>query len=211
MEQANNTAQGQEQNVQQNTLPQGNQMNANTQQQNVQTTQNSTEGGNTNTTPSEPAEKMISKKLFDEKVSELSQKIKALEGEKRAKMTDDERAAAEKEEMVNELKNVQSELASLKTESSLIGAGIKPEISKGLASAIVSGDVSAIVEAIKATVADVEKETAAKTKREILENGAPKVPLGGSTGEQPDHNMDLVKNAVKKPETKPLTESKWFK
>ena len=211
MGQANNTAQGQEQNVQQNAQPQGNQMNVNTQQQNIQTTQNGTESGSTNTTPSEPAEKMISKKLFDEKVSELSQKIKALEGEKRAKMTDDERAAAEKEEMVNELKNVQSELASLKTESSLIGAGIKPEISKSLASAIVSADVSAIVEAIKATVADVEKETAAKTKREILENGAPKVPLGGSTGEQPDHNMDLVKNAVKKPETKPLTESKWFK
>lgn len=211
MGQANNTAQGQEQNVQQNTLPQGNQINANTQQQNVQTTQNSTEGGNTNATPSEPAEKMISKKLFDEKVSELSQKIKALEGEKRAKMTDDERAAAEKEEMVNELKNVQSELASLKTESSLIGAGIKPEISKSLASAIVSADVSAIVEAIKATVADVEKETAAKTKREILENGAPKVPLGGSSGEQPDHILDLVKSSVKKPETKPLTESKWFK
>lgn len=207
MGQANNTTQ--EQNVQQNTRPQGNQMNVNTQQQNVQTTQTGTDGGNT--TSSEPAEKMISKKLFDEKVSELSQKIKALEGEKRAKMTDDERAAAEKEEMVNELKNVQSELASLKTESSLIGAGIKPEISKGLASAIVSGDVSAIVEAIKATVADVEKETAAKTKREILENGAPRVPMGGATGEQPDHNLDLVKNAVKKPETKPLTESKWYK
>lgn len=207
MGQANNTTQ--EQNVQQNTQPQGNQMNVNTQQQNVQTTQTGTDGGNT--TPSEPAEKMISKKLFDEKVSELSQKIKALEGEKRAKMTDDERAAAEKEEMVNELKNVQSELASLKTESSLIGAGIKPEISKGLASAIISGDVSTIVEAIKVTVADVEKETAAKTKREILENGAPRVPVGGATGEQPDHVLDLVKNAVKKPETKPLTESKWFK
>lgn len=207
MGQANNTTQ--EQNVQQNTQPQGNQMNVNTQQQNVQTTQTGTDGGNT--TPSEPAEKMISKKLFDEKVSELSQKIKVLEGEKKAKMTDDERAAAEKEEMVNELKNVQSELASLKTESSLIGAGIKPEISKGLASAIIGGDVSAIVEAIKAAVADVEKETAAKTKREILENGAPKVPLGGGTGEQPDRILDLVKDSVKKPETKPLTESKWFK
>lgn len=207
MGQANNTTQ--EQNVQQNTQPQGNQMNVNTQQQNVQTTHTGADGNNTN--PPAPAEKMISKRLFDEKVSELSQKIKVLECEKKAKMTDDERAAAEKEEMVNELKNVQSELASLKTESSLIGAGIKPEISKGLASAIVSGDVSAIVEAIKATVADVEKETAAKTKREILENGAPKVPLGGGTGEQPDHNLDLVKNAVKKPETKPLTESKWFK
>ena len=209
MAQETNTTQSQQQNVQQNTQPQGNQTNANTQQQNAQTTQTGAEGGNTNSP--EPTEKMISKKLFDEKVSELSQKIKALEGEKRAKMTDDERAAAEKEEMVNELKNVQSELASLKTESSLIGAGIKPEISKGLASAIVSGDVSAIVEAIKATVADVEKETAAKTKREILENGAPKVPLGGGTGEQPDRILDLVKDSVKKPETKPLTESKWFK
>lgn len=209
MGQANNTVQGQQQNVQQNAQTQGIQTNTNTQQQNVQTTQTGTDGGNT--TPSEPAEKMISKKLFDEKVSELSQKIKVLEGEKKAKMTDDERAAAEKEEMVNELKNVQSELASLKTESSLIGAGIKPEISKGLASAIVGGDVSAIVEAIKAAVADVEKETAAKTKREILENGAPKVPLGGGTGEQPDHNLDLVRNAVKKPQTKPLTESKWYK
>lgn len=196
-------------NNQQNAQPQGNQMNVNTQQQNVRTTQTGTDGGNT--TPSEPAEKMISKKLFDEKVSELSQKIKVLEGEKKAKMTDDERAAAEKEEMVNELKNVQSELASLKTESSLIGAGIKPDISKSLASAIVGGDVSAIVEAIKAAVADVEKETAAKTKREILENGAPKVPLGGGTGEQPDRILDLVKDSVKKPETKPLTESKWFK
>lgn len=207
MGQANNMTQ--EQNVQQNTQPQGNQMNVNTQQQNVQTTQTGTDGGNT--TPSEPAEKMISKKLFDEKVSELSQKIKVLEGEKKAKMTDDERAAAEKEEMVNELKNVQSELASLKTESSLIGAGIKPDISKSLASAIVGGDVSAIVEAIKAAVADVEKETAAKTKREILENGAPNVPLGGGSVEQPDRILDLVKDSVKKPETKPLTESKWFK
>lgn len=207
MGQANNTTQ--EQNVQQNTQPQGNQMNVNTQQQNVQTTHTGADGNNTN--PPAPAEKMISKRLFDEKVSELSQKIKALEGEKRAKMTDDERAAAEKEEMVNELKNVQSELASLKTESSLIGAGIKPDISKSLASAIVGGDVSAIVEAIKAAVADVEKETAAKTKREILENGAPNVPLGGGSVEQPDRILDLVKDSVKKPETKPLTESKWFK
>ena len=206
MAQETNTTQSQ-QNVQQNTLPQGNRANA--QQQNVQATQTCTEGSNTNSP--EPTEKMISKKRFDEKVSELSQKIKALEGEKKAKMTDDERAAAEKEEMVNELKNVQNELASLKTESSLTSAGIKPEISKGLASAIVSGDVSAIVEAIKATVADVEKETAAKTKREILENGAPRVPMGGATGEQPDHNLDLVRNAIKRPEAKPLTESKWFK
>lgn len=209
MAQETNTTQSQQQNVQQNTQPQGNQTNVNTQQQNVQTTQTGTEGGNINSP--EPTEKMISKKLFDEKVSELSQKIKALEGEKKAKMTDDERAAAEKEEMVNELKNVQNELASLKTESSLTSAGIKPEISKGLASAIISADVSAIVEAVKVAIADVEKETAAKTKREILENGSPNVPMGSGTGEQPDHNLDLVKNAVKKPETKPLTESKWFK
>lgn len=162
------------------------------------------------TKPPVPEEKTVSKKLFDEKVSEMASKIKALEAEKRAKMTDDERAAAEKLEMENELNTVKNELMSFKTENALVSAGIKPETARTMSSAIVGGDVSAIVEAIKATIAEVERDTIAKTKMEILENGSPKVPLAGKTGGEVDPNIQLVKNAMKTSATKPLSESKWY-
>ena len=160
--------------------------------------------------PPVPEEKVISKKLFDEKISEMNSKIKALEAEKKAKMTDDERAAAERLEMETELSNVKNELLSFKTENALVSAGIKPEIARNLSVTIVGGDVSAIVEAIKATIAEVEKETAAKTKREILESGSPNVPLAGKGDEKNDPNIQLVKSVMKAPSAKPLSESKWY-
>lgn len=161
--------------------------------------------------PKAPEEKVIPKKLFDEKVSELTKKYKALEQQLKAKMTDEEKQAAENAEKDAEFQTLKNELAALKTESAFTAAGIKSEIAKSLSAAIVGADVSAIVEAVKSAVADIEKETTARVKRELLENGSPEVPVGNSSTEKPDPNIERIKRIVKKPDVKPLSESKWVK
>ena len=161
--------------------------------------------------PEEPTEKVVSKDLFDRKVSELNKKNKELEAQLRAKMTDDERKAAETSEKEAELQSIKNELAALKTESALTAAGIKSDIAKELSAAIISADVSAIVEAVKSAVSAVEKDTKAKTAKELLENGSPKVQAAGGSREKPDPNIEIVKGAVAKPKSTPLSESKWFK
>lgn len=182
----------------------------------VTTTENTSEpqtADNTQQTaePKAPEEKVIPKKLFDEKVSEMTKKYKALEQQLKAKMTDDEKTAAETAEKDAEFQALKNELAALKTESAFTAAGIKPEIAKSLSEAIVGADVSAIVEAVKSAAADIEKETTAKVKRELLENGSPKVPVAGGGAEKPDPNIERIKRIVKKPDVKPLSESKWVK
>lgn len=158
----------------------------------------------------EQAEKTISKKLFDEKMSDWNKKYKALEAQLKEKMTDDERKSAENDEREAEMQAIKNELAALKTESAFTAAGVKPETAKELSAAIVSGDASAIVEAVKSAITAAEKEAAAKTTRELLENGSPKVQTATGGTEKPDPNLDIVKSAVQKPKSKPLSESKWF-
>lgn len=161
--------------------------------------------------PKEPEEKVISKKLFDEKVSELNKKNKALEAQLKEKMTEDERKTAEKDERDAEFQALRDELTALKTESAFTAAGIKPEIAKSLSAAIVSADVSAIVEAIKSAVTEIEKDTTARVKRNMLENGSPNVQVAGGSTEKPDPNLDRVKKIMQKPTVQPLSESKWAK
>lgn len=158
----------------------------------------------------EQTEKTVSKKLFDEKVSELNRQKKALEEQLKAKMTDDERKSAENNEREAEMQAIKNELAALKTENAFTAAGVKPETAKELSAAIVSGDASAIVEAVKSAITAAEKEAAAKTTRELLENGSPKVQTATGSTEKPDPNMSIIKSAVQKPKSNPLSESKWF-
>lgn len=158
-----------------------------------------------------PEEKVVPKKLFDEKVSEMTKKCKALEAQLKEKMTDEEKKAAESSEKDAEFQALKSKFAALKTETELTAAGVKPEISKSLSAAIVSADVSAIVEAVKSAISDVEKDTTAKVKRELLENGSPKVPVTGGSKEKPDPNIAIVKSAINSnaPIT-PKEKSKWY-
>lgn len=160
--------------------------------------------------PEEQTEKTVSKKLFDEKVGELNRQKKALEEQLKAKMTDDERKSAENNERKAEMQAIKNELAALKTESAFTAAGVKPETAKELSTAIVGGDVLAIVEAVKSAITAAEKESAAKTTRELLENGSPKVQTATGSAEKPDPNLNIIKSAVQKPKSKPLSESKWF-
>ncbi|MCM1276052.1 MAG: hypothetical protein NC299_11935 [Lachnospiraceae bacterium] len=160
--------------------------------------------------PAEQPEKTVPKKLFDEKMSEWNKKTKALEAQLREKMTDDERKAAESTEKDAELQAMKNELAALKTESALTAAGIKPEIAKELSAAIVGADASAIVEAVKSAITVAEKEASAKATKELLEKGSPKVQTATGDKEKPDPNLALVKSAVQKPKSAPLSESKWF-
>lgn len=163
------------------------------------------------TKPDDAAEKVISKDLFDRKVSELNKKNKELEAQLKAKMTDDERKAAETSEKDAQFQELKNELTALKTESALTAAGIKPDIAKDLSTAIVSADASAIVEAVKSAMSVMEKEVSAKTAKELLEKSSPNVQAAGSGSEKPDPNLDIVKNAMSKPKTTPLSESKWVK
>lgn len=161
--------------------------------------------------PEETAEKVVPKDLFDRKMSELNKRNKELEAQLMAKMTDDERKAAETSERDAELQAMKNELAALKTESAFTAAGIKPDHAKQLSAAIVGGDVSAIVEAVKSAITAIEKDTAAKTAKELLEKSSPNVQTAGGSQEKPDPNIALVKSAAAKPKSTPLSESKWFK
>lgn len=157
-----------------------------------------------------PEEKTVPKSLFDSKISELNKQKKELEAQLKAKMTEDELKTAEANEKNAELQSLKNEVAALKTESAFTEAGIKPEIAKTLSAAIVGADASAIVEAVKSAISTAQKEAAAKATQELLEKGSPKVQTATSGGEKPDLNLEIIKRAVKKPESKPLSESKWF-
>lgn len=162
--------------------------------------------------PEMTAEKVVSKKLFDEKMSELNKKNKDLEAKLKAKMSEEEIAAAESLEKDAELKAIKAELTAIKTEGAFLSAGIKPETAKDLSAAIVSGDVSAIVDAVKTAVAAAEKDAGAKKAKELLEKGSPNVPaVAGDSKESPDPYAELVKSAVgANRAATPLSKSKWF-
>lgn len=159
-----------------------------------------------------PAEKTVSKELFDKKISEMNKENKRLKAELAAKMTDDEKAAAEQNETQQELKEVRNELAQLKTERALAAAGISAEISQKLAKAIVENESESIVTVIKDALTANSKETEARVRREILEKGSPSGVnvSGGSTAEKPDAGMELVKSIAKPNQSTPLEKSKWF-
>lgn len=159
-----------------------------------------------------PAEKVVSKELFDKKISEMNKENKRLKAELAAKMTDDEKAAAEQNETRQELKEARNELARLKTENALTAAGISPEISEKLAKAIVESEAGSIVTAIKEAIAANGKDVEAKVRREILEKGSPGGVnvSGGSTADKPDENMELVKDIAKSNQSNPLAKSKWY-
>lgn len=164
--------------------------------------------------PENAAEKVVPKSLLDSKMSELSKlnkRNKELEEQLKAKMTEDERKAAEASEKDAEIQAMKNELAAFKTESAFAAAGMKSEYAKQLSEAIVGGDISAIVEAVKSAITAIEKDTAAKTAKELLEKGSPNVQAAGGSQEKPDPNLALVKIAAAKPKSTPLSESKWFK
>lgn len=186
------------------------------------TTTTATEQQQTAATPTEkaptaegttaPAEKTVSKDLFDRKISEMNKENKLLKEKLAAKMTDDEKAAAEQNETLQELKEARNELARLKTENALTAAGISSEISQKLAKAIVENESEIIITAIKDALTANSKETEARVRREILEKGSPSGVnvSGGSTAEKPDAGMELVKSIAKPNQSTPLEKSKWF-
>ncbi|GEM_PF-7086171 len=159
-----------------------------------------------------PAEKVVSKELFDKKISEMNKENKRLKAELAAKMTDDEKAAAEQSETLQELKEARNELARLKTESALTAAGISAEISQKLSKAIIENESEIIVSVIKDALTANAKDTEARVRREILEKGSPSGVnvSGGSTAEKPDAGMELVKSIAKPDQSIPLEKSKWF-
>lgn len=159
-----------------------------------------------------PAEKVVPKDLFDKKISEMNKENKRLKAELAAKMTDDEKAAAEQNETLQELKEARNELARLKTESALTAAGISAEISQKLAKAIVENESESIVTVIKDALTANAKDTEARVRREILEKGSPGGVnvSGSSTAEKLDEGMELVKSIAKPNQSTPLEKSKWF-
>ncbi len=159
-----------------------------------------------------PAEKVVSKELFDKKISEMNKENKRLKAELAAKMTDDEKAAAEQSETLQELKEARDELARLKTESALTAAGISAEISQKLSKAIIENESESIVSVIKDALTANAKDTEARVRREILEKGSPSGVnvSGGSTAEKPDAGIELVKSIAKPDQCVPLEKSKWF-
>ena len=159
-----------------------------------------------------PAEKVVPKELFDKKISEMNKENKRLKAELAAKMTDDEKAAAEQNETLQELKEARNEIARYKIESALTAVGISSEISQKLAKAIVENESESIIMAIKDALIANSKDTEGRVRREILEKGSPSGVnvSGGSTAEKPDENMELVKSVVKPDQRVPLEQSKWF-
>ncbi len=156
-----------------------------------------------------PAEKTVSKDIFDKKVSEMNKQIKALKSELAARMTDDEKAAAEQNETARALQEAKNELSMLRTESALTSAGISSEISKNLSKVIISGETEGIVEAVTAALKANAADTEARVRRDILEKGSPRtVKVGEKEAEDPD--LEIVKRIAKPAEQTPLEKSKWY-
>lgn len=153
-------------------------------------------------------EPTISKALFDRKVSEMNKKIKELQAEKLSKMSEDEKAAAEHEQMMTDLKAAQNELAELRTSNELITAGIKPDTAKVMATAIIGGNSADIVKSIKEAISTAVTEATATAKQEILDKGAANIGVGGGKQSTPEDKMtELVKSAT---QTSVQTKSKWL-
>lgn len=154
-------------------------------------------------------EEMISKKQFDEKVSEMNKTIKQLKAERDAKLSEEEKIAEKQNEMQQALKAARDEVAQLRTESTLAAAGISPECSHKLSKAIVAADTESIVAAVKDAATEIIRETEARVKRELLEQGAPKIGFDSGNAEKPDKFMNIVKNIASGNAEKP--DSKWLK
>ncbi len=156
-------------------------------------------------------EKMISKELFDKKVSEMNKKISELNAALKAKMSEEEKAAAVQAENAQALADAKNEIARLKTTTALTAAGIKSELSEKLAAAIISNESEGIVSVIKEVLSDNAAQVEAKVRKEILSQGSPdSVKTGGNPKEQADKNADFVKSIVAPKEVTPLEKTKWF-
>ena len=157
------------------------------------------------------AGKTISKDLYDKKMSEFNKMVKDLKAQLAAKMTDDEKAAAQQNEITQALADARNEIAQLKTENALSTAGIQPEMAKKLAEAIVGNESESIVTLIKEVLATNSSETEAKVRREILEKGTPGNVKTGDDSEKPDAGIELVKSISKPKNYQSLSETKWGK
>lgn len=146
-----------------------------------------------NAAPVEPAEKTISKAIYDKKVAEMNKQLKEYKQKLDAKMTDDEKLANAQQEAEDALRAAQNEAYQLRTEKALAAAGIAGDTAEKLAAAIVGGDAEDIVSAITEALTANEKAVTAKTKAELLKNGSPKVPSGNNDAPA-DPMFDKIKS-----------------
>lgn len=174
----------------------------------LQQTAQTEQAAQTQTEPKN-AEEMISKKQFDEKVSEMNKTIKQLKAELGAKMSDEEKTTAAQNELQQAFEATRAELAQLRTENALTAAGISPECSQKLSKAIVAANAENIVAAVKDAAAEIVRETEARVKRELLEQGAPKIGFDSGSTKKPDKLMDMVKGIASANAEK--LDSKWLK
>lgn len=121
----------------------------------------------------EPAEKTVSKELFDKKISDMNAIIKKLKSEAAEKMTDEEKRKSEYEEMQSQLAEANKAVLSYKTKSQLSQLGIATESVDTLTEAITGNDTEAIISAFSNIIETVRKDAAAAAKKEALSGSFP--------------------------------------
>lgn len=130
----------------------------------------------------EPNVETIPKALFDKKVSELTRQLKELKNANNAKMSESEKAAAEREELLAELKEAKDTAARMKAAAEFSAVGVNAETAEALSEAAISGDTETIISAMKVALKAAKDEATAAAKKALLDAGTAKIPIGGDKG-----------------------------
>lgn len=145
---------------------------------------------------SEPEGKSVSKELFDKKVSELNKQKKALEDQLKARMTDDEKAAAAAKEQAEQFAAAQKELSTLKREKEFIAKGIDPATANVMAQALSDGDMDAFVKA-QAEYLEKQQKAIEENIKKTLMGAVPAAKAGATPAAKPETGLTAAQKIAK--------------
>lgn len=139
--------------------------------------------------PKEPTEPTVSKSVFDKMSSELAEmKRKAKE-----KMTDDEKAAQDRQDLVDRLAASEKAVARMKQERAFEENGYDSKTASALAEALEKGDMAGFMKTHSEYMAETMKKREADIKADLLK-ATPKIPQGG--GETEPTEVSIAKQAA---------------
>lgn len=144
----------------------------------------------------EPESKSVSKELFDKKVSELNKQKKVLEDQLKARMTDDEKAAAAAKEQAEQFAAAQKELAALKREKEFIAKGIDPATANVMAQALSDGDMDAFVKD-QAEYLEKQQKAIEENIKKTLMGAVPAAKAGETPAATPETGLTAAQKIAK--------------
>lgn len=140
--------------------------------------------------PAEPAEKVVSKAVFDKTASELADYKRKYN----ATLDETEKARIEKEEKEAELAELKKENSKMKLLTSLAVIGLDEKLTSKIADSAIEGDYESLASAIKK--ATEAKTSALQAKIDELELEATQRPAQNSATGETEPKIDYAKMSV---------------